>query len=363
LTTDNIGTLDTGSPVFYRDVQVGEVLGYSLGTGLGPVTVNVFVHAPWDDLVKGRSHFYNSSGVTAELQGGGFHIEFQSLQAIISGGVTFDLPPEATHDSASADGAVFPLYASKDEAETAGYQTNVRIIAYFESSVAGLVKGAPVDILGMQVGQVTDVRLLVDPDTGATKVRVAMDLQPERVVGKGGLPSTGLAPQAVIRNLVAAGVRVELGTGSFVTGQKIITLAKVPGAARAAVTMEGDALVLPSVNGGLDNAIANISDISNKLDKIPFEQIGNNLNRLLVTTNHTVASTNVQATLKALNATLQAATTTLSSVNQDYGSDSDFQRNVQQLLNEANDTLRSIKQLSDYLDRHPQSLVFGRNGQ
>jgi paraquat-inducible protein B len=361
LKADDIGSLDTGSPVFYRDVQVGEVLGYDLGNGLGPVTVNVFVHAPWDDLVKSRSHFYNSSGVTAKLQDGGFHIEFQSLQAIISGGVTFDLPAEADHDPAVPESTVFPLYASQDEADAAGYQTNVKIVAYFETSVAGLVKGAPVDILGMQIGQVTGVKLLVDPLTGAAKVRVAMDLQPERVVGKGGI-ATDVDPTAVMRNLVNAGVRVQLGTGNIVTGQKIITLGKVPGAGRAAVTMEGDALVVPSANGGLDDIIANLSDISGKLDKVPFQQIGNNLNKLLVTTNHTVASTNVQATLKALDATLQAATATLSSANQDYGSDSDFQRSLQELLNEANDTLRSVKQLSDYLDRHPQSLVFGRSG-
>jgi paraquat-inducible protein B len=349
--------------VFYRDVQVGEVLGYSLGNGLGPVTVNVFVHAPWDDLVKARSHFYNSSGITADLQNGGFHIEFQSLQAIISGGVTFDLPVDADHDAPSPAGTVYPLYASKDEADTAGYQTNVKIVAYFETSVAGLAKGAPVDILGMQIGQVTDVKLLVDPAKGTARVRVAMDLQPERVVGRAAIGAAKIDPATVMRNMVDAGVRVELGTGSFVTGQKIITLAKVPGARRATVTMEGGALVLPSENGGLDNAIANLSDISDKLNKIPFEQIGNNLNRLLVTTNHTVASTNVQQTLKALDGTLQAATATLSSVNQDYGNDSDFQRSLEQLLSEANDTLRSVKQLSDYLDRHPQSLVFGRSGQ
>jgi paraquat-inducible protein B len=206
------------------------------------------------------------------------------------------------------------------------------------------------------------VKLLVDPYTGAAKVRVAMDLQPERVVSKGAMSTADVDPATVMRNLVNTGVRVELGTGSFLTGQKIITLAKVPGAGRAAVTKEGDALVLPSTNGGLDDAIANISDISDKLDKIPFQQIGNNLNQLLVTTNHTVASTNVQETLKTLDATLQAATATLSGVNQDYGNDSDFQRNLAQLLDEANDTLRSVKQLTDYLERHPQSLVFGRSG-
>jgi paraquat-inducible protein B len=362
LKADNVGALDTGSPVFYRDVQVGEVLGYSLGNGLGPVTLRIFVHSPWDDLVKAQSHFYNSSGVTASLQDGGFHIEFQSLQAIITGGVTFDLPPEADNDPPSQDGAVFPLYPSKADADTAGYQTNVKLVSYFESSVAGLVKGAPVDILGMQVGQVTEVKLIVDPKTGAAKVRVAMDLQPERVVGVGGLSPTDLDPPTVLRNMVDHGVRAELDTGSFITGQKIITLAKVPGAGRARLTTEGDALVMPSAAGGLDNTLANLSDISGKLDKIPFQQIGENLNKLLVTTNHTVASTNVRATLDALTATLKTANVTLQSVNQDYGNDSDFQRNLGQLLAQANAALRSIKELTDYLDRHPQSLVFGRSG-
>jgi paraquat-inducible protein B len=361
LKADNVGSLDTGSPVFYRDVQVGEVLGYDLGNGLGPVTLRVFVHAPWDNLVKAESHFYNSSGVTASLAGGGFHIEFQSLQAIITGGVTFDLPQEADGAPPSADGAVFPLYTSQADAETAGYQTNVKVVAYFESSVAGLVKGAPVDILGMQVGQVTEVKLLVD-QSGAAKVRVAMDLQPERVVGEGGITPEDANSATVIQNMVNQGVRAQLDTGSFITGQKIISLAKVPGAGRARVTREGDALVLPSAAGGLDATIANLSDISGKLDKIPFAQIGDNLNKLLVTTNHTVASTNVRATLEALTATLKTANTTLQSVNQDYGNDSDFQRNLGQLLAQANAALSSVKQLTDYLDRHPQSLVFGRGG-
>jgi paraquat-inducible protein B len=362
LTAGSVGTLDTGSPVFYRDVQVGEVLGYDLGNGLGPVTLRIFVHAPWDNLVKAESHFYNSSGITAQLDGGGFHVEFQSLQAIISGGVTFTLPHEADNDPAVPDGTSFPLYASKAEAEAAGYQTNVRVVAYFTSSVAGLVKGAPVDILGIQVGQVTSVQLQVDQHSGASKVRVAMDLQPERVVGAGGISPRDEDPKTVMREMVDGGVRAQLESGNFVTGQKIIGLDKVPGAGPAAVTQEGDALVVPSATGGLDNVIANLSDISGKIDKMPLQQIGDNLNKLLVTTNHTVASANVRATLNALTTTLKTANTTLQAVNQDYGSDSDFQRNLQQLLAQANAALQSVKQLTDYLDRHPQSLVFGRSG-
>ena len=84
LTTDSIGSLAAGSPIFYRDIVVGEVLGYDIGNGLGPVTVNIFVRAPFDHLIRPQSHFWKSSGITAQLQNGGLHIEFQSLQAIIS---------------------------------------------------------------------------------------------------------------------------------------------------------------------------------------------------------------------------------------------------------------------------------------
>jgi paraquat-inducible protein B len=360
LKADNIGSLDTGSPVFYRDVQVGEVLGYDLGDGLGPVTVNIFVKAPFDKLVKPQSHFWNSSGITADLQGGGFHLEFQSLQAIISGGVTFNVPPNAQNAPASPDNTIFHLYKSEDEADAAGYQTNVPIVSYFETSVEGLVPGAPVNILGIQVGEVTAVNLIVDPVTGKAKVRVAMDLQPDRVA-----PASELAvidPRVVLQKFVKQGMRVELTTASFVTGQKEISLVDVPGAGPVQMVWEGKALVVANHGGGLDDAISNLSDISAKLDKIPFERIGNNLNTLLITANHTIGGPQVKQALTSLSDTLKTANNTLSGVNQDYGDDSDFQHSLQQLLAQANAALQSIKQLTDYLDRHPQSLLLGRGG-
>jgi paraquat-inducible protein B len=156
---------------------------------------------------------------------------------------------------------------------------------------------------------------------------------------------------------------VELDTGSYVTGEKVISLTKVPGAPKVRLTYENGALVIPSEPGGLDNAIANLTDISAKLDKIPFQKIGDNLNRLLVTANHTIGGPQVKQSLASLNQTLKTANATLSGVNQDYGDDSDFQRSLTQLLAEANAALESIRQLTAYLDAHPQSLLLGRSGQ
>ncbi|HTJ91183.1 MAG TPA: MlaD family protein [Acidocella sp.] len=362
LRTASIGSLAAGSPVFYRDIVVGEVLGYDIGNGLGPVTVNIFVRAPFDHLVRPQSHFWKSSGVTAQLQNGAFHIEFQSLQAIVSGGVTFDLPQEGAKSAPSPDNAVFPLYNTRDDATSAGYQNQIPVVAYFTSSVAGLTPGAPVDVLGIQVGVVKSVKLMLDPYAGKAKVRVFMNIQPERVQQVQQLPKN-LSPDQVLQKMVNQGLRAQLGTVSYVTGQKEITLAWVAGATPVKLAKEGTALVIPSQSGGLDDAINSVASISSSLSKVDFDKLSNNLNKLLTTANGTLGNPQLEQALTQLNKTLRSANGTLQTVKQTYGDDSNFQRNLQELMNEANDALRSIKLLADYLNLHPQALLLGRGNQ
>lgn len=352
----NIGALGTGSPVFYRDIPVGEVLGYDIGNGLGAVTVNIFVRAPYDQLVRPQSHFWNSSGITAGIQGGAFHVEFQSLQALLSGGVTFDLPPNAETSASSPDNAIFPLYESHDAANAAGYLRKIPVVTYFKSSVNGLVAGAPVDVLGLQIGQVTDVKLILDMKSNAVpQVRVAMELQPERVFQTEILPKN-MTLQQGIQKLVDSGLRAEVATANYVTGQQIISLVTVTGAPPVQVTTEGDAFVLPGQDSTFAAIAASLSTISDNLAKIQFGKLGDNLNKLIVTTNQTIADAHIQQTLAALSKTLN-------NLNQGYGNDSDFQRNLEQLMTQASSTLQSLDQLSSYLDRHPEALLRGRSGQ
>jgi paraquat-inducible protein B len=360
LNAENVGSLGPGSPVFYRDVVVGEVLGYNIGNGLGPVTVNIFVKSPYDQLVRPESHFWNSSGISVGLQGGALHIELQSVEALIAGGVTFNLPREAANSAPSPDNAVFPLYASYDAAEAAGYQRKIPIVSYFQSSVDGLARGAPVDVLGIQVGEVTEVRLIVDLTSAKVKVRVAMELQPERIFKASILPKNMTLVEG-LQKLIDSGMRVELATANYVTGQQIISLAMVQNAAPVTITREGDAFVLPSQGGALEKLATSLSVISGELLKIPFDKIGGNLNDLLVSTNTLVGSPQLKRALVSLSRTLNTTDVTLNSLNQSYGSDSDFQRNLEQLMDNANNTLQSIDQLSSYLDRHPEALLVGRS--
>jgi paraquat-inducible protein B len=362
LLAENIGSINAGSPVFYRDVVVGEVLAYDIGDGVGPITVHIFVRAPFDKLVKPQSHFWNSSGITASIVNGTFHLEVQSLQAVVAGGITFDLPPNGENIAASPNESTFPLYASADAAKVAGYQRKLELVTYITSSVGGLAAGAPLTVMGMQVGQVTSVNLIYDLQTGAAKVRVAMELQPERIF-KARMIEPSVSPLMLFQNLVNRGLRAQLATTNYVTGQQAVALINVPDAPPATVTVENGALVIPSQPGSFDNITASLSDISKRLSKIPFDQIGVNLNKLLITTNGTIGSPQLKQLLVSLNQTLKSANTTLGTINQSFGDDSDFQRNLEQLMNQASNTLRSIDLLTTYLDRHPDALLTGRSGQ
>jgi len=269
--------------------------------------------------------------------------------------VTFDLPPDAAASAPSPDNASFPLYASRDAANAAGYLRKIPLVTYFETSVNGLVVGAPVDALGIQVGQVTDVKLILDLNTAVPKVRVAMELQPERVFQSKLLPNNMTLEQG-IQKLVNSGMRAEIATANYVTGQQIISLATVPGAAPVQVTTEGDAFVLPSQGSAFAAIASSLSVISDNLAKVQFGKLGENINKLLVTTNTAIADAHLQQAMAAL-------VQTLNNLNRGYGNDSDFQHNLEQLMTQANNTLQSLDQLSSYLDRHPEALLRGRSSQ
>jgi paraquat-inducible protein B len=189
-----------------------------------------------------------------------------------------------------------------------------------------------------------------------------MNIQPERVQQAEQLPKNP-SPDQVLQKMVNQGLRAQLGTVNYVTSQKEITLAWVAGAKPVQLAKEGTALVIPSQSGGLDDAINSVASISSSLSKVDFDKLSNNLNKLLTTANGTLGNPQLEQALTQLNKTLRSANGTLQTVKQTYGDDSNFQRNLQQLMNEANDALRSIKLLADYLNHHPQALLLGRGNQ
>lgn len=144
---DRLGSLDQGSPVFYRQIQVGQVKGYSLGKDQRTVEIQLYIEEPYAHLVRRHTRFWNASGISFSGGLSGFKLRAESLVSIASGGIAF-ATPDHRQDSPPADPAVpFRLYEDFDAAE-AGLKVTLKL-----DNVTGLQPGrTPVMYNGVQVG-------------------------------------------------------------------------------------------------------------------------------------------------------------------------------------------------------------------
>lgn len=176
-----LGSLNIGSPVYHRDIQVGQVVGYQLDPGGAGVSIDIFIAAPHDELVRTTSRFWNVSGVEVRLSAEGVAVDTQSLLALMIGGIGFDTPELLDPGAVAEEGTHFPLYASREQAHERTFLYKERYLLYFSGSVRGLEVGAPVLLRGIRVGQVLDVELKLDLQDFAFRIPVLVEVEPERV--------------------------------------------------------------------------------------------------------------------------------------------------------------------------------------
>lgn len=369
-----LGSLSPGAPVFFRDVTVGEVLGYDIGDGSGPVIITVFVRDPFDNFVRQGTHFWNASGISVQVGGDGVHIELASLQALLAGGVAFDTPRTQPPPAVLPEGSELPLYANYEQAQASGYTTRLPFVSYFSSNVRGLGVGSAVEFFGIQIGTVTEVNLEVDPLAGSARAVVRYEVQPERINASNDVLEHD--PIDASRKMVAKGLRAQLKTASYITGSLVLALDFVPNAPPADIRVVGKDIIIPSVGGGLDIILSSVSDIAAKLDRLPLDEIGANLNGTLRAASGAATSIGalakeaekglspVLSRLPALVASIQdtvaRAGKTVGALGSSYGEDSQFNRELSRALVQVGDTARSIRLLADFLDRHPEALIRGR---
>jgi paraquat-inducible protein B len=390
LHTKRLGSLSLGSPIFFRDLTVGTVLGWDQSDLLKGVTVSAFVRAPFDKYVHEDSLFWNASGVALKFASGGVRVEIESMRALLLGGIAFDTPADSKAPLAKAN-EQFSLYANKDAATSAGFGRHMEFVSYFTGSVAGLEAGADVTFHGLQIGEVTEVGLVYDPKADRVKVPVHFRLEAARIANIATVQ--GVTPGLIAAEMVKRGLRATLQTPNILTGQKVVALVVMPDAPPAELTRQGDVFVLPSdEGGGFDSITRGASELLAKINRIDFDAIGASLARTAKGLDSTINGPELKQTLASLNSTmadlkdlarkldtdagpalkrlpeisaqLQDALTRISrlagSLNTGYGDDSRFSRDVNRLMVQLTDTARSLRSLTDLLSRNPEALITGR---
>ncbi|KMZ11656.1 Paraquat-inducible protein B [Candidatus Burkholderia humilis] len=361
---ESLGSLDIGSPVYYRRVQVGQVTAFSLDKNGTGVTMQVFVNSPYDQYVGDNSRWWHASGVDLRLDSSGFTLNTQSLATVVLGGVAFQTPPNQQSGPQAKDNSTFRLASDQADAMRDPDGQAVHVVMNFNQSVRGLSVGAPVDFRGIVLGQVTGIGVRYDQKSHSFMMPVTIDLYPDRLGrrAKEAMPDKGSqASQDMLQLLVKRGLRGQLRTGNLLTSQLYVALDFFPKAPAAKVDTNADPFELPTVPNTLDELQLQIADIARKLDKIPFDQIGSNLNDSLKNANALFGKLDKEV-MPEMRDTLTQAKKTFSEAQATLQSDSPLQSNTRQAMQELTRTLQSLNALADYLERHPESLLRGKQG-
>src|SRR5499427_5535690 len=306
LKSKRIGSISVGSPIFFRDLNVGEVLGWDIADMAEYVTIHAFVRAPYDSYVHDQTRFWNASGLSIKLGGAGIDVQMESLKALLLGGIAFETPVADIHTVETATDHVFPLFADREMANNASYTRKIPAISYFPGSVSGLAPGASVTVHGLRVGEVTDVRLTYDAAKDEVLAPVQYNIEPERVVGVG--KRVFNTDTESVQALLKQGLRASLQSANLITGQQNVALDFVADAPRVEVTMDGPDFVIPATEGGgFGGLTAAATDLLNKVNTMPFDQIGKSLEGILKSTNDMVAGPQMKKALTDLTAMIASA--------------------------------------------------------
>jgi paraquat-inducible protein B len=123
---------------------------------------------------------------------------------------------------------------------------------------------------------------------------------------------------------------------------------------------------LPTVPGGIDELQASLTDILRKIDSLPLKQLGSDADATLVALRHTLAATNQLAdrleheVAPEVRSTLVEARRALGDVDQVLASDAPLEQDLRQSLNQLTRAAEALRSLADYLDRHPEALLRGK---
>ena len=392
LKAQSLHSFVAGTPIYYRRLEVGEVLEYSLNQKGSGFDIEIFIRAPYDKLVLENSLFWNASGIDVNVSADGFSMRTESMVALLQGGLSFD--NLASKDAPQAEtGAVFKLFASREKATEIDYKRSDQLYRlYFDGSARGLSIGAPVTLRGITLGKVIDVSLEYDLNDSSFKIPVTIEFEPDRlnIIGKESpheeVPTTS--------DLVELGLRAQLRTGNILTGQMLIDFDMYPDASPMTAYQEDKFIVLPTIPTSIDSIKHSLIAIIEKIGNMPLEEIAVNLNGTIEGVNTLVNSNDVKEILLNINESSVQLNETLGSVNtlvnssdvkeilsninqaslqlkstlaqttivaEGLSEDSPVYQELVRTLRELSGASRALRQMAEYLERHPEALLKGKS--
>ena len=379
-----VGSTRVGSGIYYHGLLVGRVTRVHIQD---PQTLRlvVFINAPFDKLVRPHSLFFNANAASIVLAAGNVSAMLGPGSSVITGGFEFDTPATTEGEPQSPQHAIFHFYPDKAQAADQPEGPQIRYRAVFRAAAGRLQPDAPVLLSGLRVGRVIDAHLVLPKGATEPLTEVSLEIEPHNL----GLPADGdprVTTNAALRDLIRGGYRLAVSQDPPLVGSATLVLQK--GSAHGHATLSGgDEPELPTaLSSSIGDLTSAATSILDKVNAVPIEAIGQDVRQITSHLNTLVSSPELRDSLRHLDVTLAevdqmmaqvkpqvgplitklnraadqlngaagAANSVLSG--QGAGQDSSLPDAIHQL----NETARSIRALTDYLGRHPESLIRGR---
>ncbi len=363
----DLGSIDIGSPVFYRRLKVGEVEAYSLDKDGRGVSLKAFISAPYDKYVTPTTRFWNASGIDVTLDSAGLRVQTQSAMAILLGGVAFEtLPGEANLGQAPAD-STFTLHRDRAEAMKAPDGQMQVYVMNFKESLRGLSPGAPVDFRGVVVGEVLSLGVEYEPEREWFHFPVYVTIYPERIAMRrppGGAPANAGADalrvrKGLLKAIVERGFRAQLRTGNLLTGQLYVALDFFKDAKKVALNPAAVPPEFPTVYASLEDLQASLGRILKSLEQVPFAAVADDARQTLQGLDKLARRLESEVAPEA-QAALAGLRLTLGNMERTLASDSPVLSDVRDAAREMARAAQALRSLADTLDRQPEALLKGK---
>ena len=347
LFSDRAGSIGAGDVVLYRGYKVGRVEAMSFDTDRQEVRYDIFVDAPFHELVDSSTRFWDTSGIQVKASAEGVEVHTGSMDTILLGGVAFESPSELPSGSPVESGKKYKLYKSYDEILKHPFRYRNYYVVSFLQSMGGLTPGAPVEYRGIQIGKVARVltkELAAQNQSGAgSPIPVLIYVEPGRLELPDNNDSLNRTNQ-MVESGVANGLRATLLTGNLLTGKQKINIDYFPDEGPAELTQFEGYTVIPSIETGVERLETQVSTFLDKLNALPLDETLSGVTAVL---------DNTDKTLEKLSTAIDSANNLL---------DSDESREMSQSLgasvNSLNGTLENLDDLIRKLSIRPSSLLF-----
>ncbi len=375
LRSEDIGSLDVGSPVYYRRLEAGRVIAYDLDREGSAVFVRIFVNAPFDSYVSANARFWHASGIDVALDANGIKLNTESLTSVLIGGLAFQAPDGAAPQPPAAENTLFALHSDRGLAMREPITVTERYALEFRESVRGLAVGSAVDFRGLNVGDVKSVLPRFDRERRLFAVGVEIEFYPERLFRGRASDGTTAATEPTLARLVERGLRGQLRAANLLTGQLFVALDFIPGTTKAAIDVAQSPPQIPTVRGTSQDLQAQVASIAKKLDSVPYQEIGIDLRRTLQISSTLLERVDreiapeVRDTMAEARKAMTEAREALVEARKSLASVERTLAGAEPLPLEASDALREIaraaqsfRTLADYLERHPEAVIRGKRG-